>query len=216
MLEKRGQYMIEPNIIDKIKNFSDNRKDSGYQLEPPSGISPSVIIFGEKHTDSTERIDQEDLLKKLRLPNFVLCAEAKDYFKSMKRKYGCEEVILCDLEEGDKDKKQRELLMRYLPAQELEKHDFGFETDHLFGICAENYPDFKSKQQFNDDREKEMGEIIRSYRSIESSKPIVVIIGHYHAREDSEVHKILEKEKIDHICIWNKKAVKAVEDSYSN
>ncbi|MBU4010143.1 MAG: hypothetical protein KJ882_05200 [Proteobacteria bacterium] len=208
MIEKRGQYMIEPNTIDKLKNFSDNRKDSGYQLEPLSGISPSVIIFGEKHTDNTERKDQKDLIKNLGLANFVLLAEDEGYFTSWKGKYGCEEVTLCDLEKGDKDKKQRELLRRYLTAQDLEKYDFAFETDHLFGICAENYPDLKLKQQFNDAREKEMGEIIRSNHSRESSKPIVVIIGHYHAREDSEVHKILEKEKIDHICIWNKKAVK--------
>lgn len=199
--------MIKPNTIDTIKNFSDNRKDSGYQLEPPSGISPSVIIFGEEHTDIIERKDQADLIKELGIPKFVLLAEAKDYFTSMKGKYGCEEVILCDLENGDKDKKQRELLRSYFTPQELERCDYDFETDSHFETLARNYPDLKLKQQFYDAREKEMGEIIRSNQSRESSKPIVVIIGHLHAREDSEVHKILEKYKIDHICIWNKKAV---------
>lgn len=200
--------MIEQNTINKIKDFVDNRKDIGYQFEPPSGISPSVIIFGEKHTDPMERKDQEDLIKELGLAKFVLLAEDEGYFENWKGKYGCCEVALCDL--NDKAIKQIELLRNNLQIHD----DFGYGVgvDTFFDRCVERHPYLM--KLFYDAREKEMGEIIRSNYSRELSKLIVVIIGHYHARKDSEVHKILEKEKIDYICIWNKKAVKEVEEKY--
>jgi len=156
--------MIEPNIINKIKNFADNRKYIGYQFEPPSGISPFVIIFGEKHTDSTERKDQENLIKELGLTKFVLLAEDEGHFNSWKRKYGCEEVILCDLKTNDKDRKRIELLRRHLPTQELERLRRIFDgflggVGSLFDNCVQSFPYLM--QLFYDAREKEMGEIIR-------------------------------------------------------
>lgn len=199
--------MTELNTINKIKNFADNRMKIGYQFEPPSGISPSVIIFGEKHTDQTERKDQEDLINNLGLANFVLLAEAKDYFKRWEGKYGCCKVALCDLKKRDKDKKQKELLNSHLTTQELENiKDYGCGIDTHFDHCVEKFPYLM--QLFNNAREKAMGEIICR----EKSKPIVVIIGHNHAKKDSKVHKILEKEEVDHICIWNEKAVEEIKE----
>ncbi len=213
-IEKTGQCMIEPNTINKIKNFSDNRKDSGYQLESSSGISPSVIIFGEKHSDKTERKDQEDLIKNLGLANFVLLAEDESHFESWKGKDGCEEVILCDLELKEKDENRKELLRKHLPPQEFERLSgiFDDSVETFFDNCVQRFPYLM--QLFYDSREKKMGEIICSNHSKEPSKLIVVIIGSYHARKDSEVHKILEKNEIDHICIWNEKAVEQTKKKY--
>lgn len=208
--------MTEPNIIKKIQSFVDNRKD--YRFESPSGINPSVIIFGENHGDAPEIKELKDLIKELGLANYVLLAEHKLYFENnWKGKYGCSEVVCCDLKKEDKDKKQRELLRKHIPTQELEKlrricAGLSDEEHHIFDCCIEEYPYIM--KLFYDAREKEMGEIIRSNHPREPSESIVVIIGHYHAREDSEVHKILEKEEIDHTCIWNEKAVEEVKKKY--
>ncbi len=154
--------------------------------------------------------------RELGLQTYVLLAEDYGYFKNWEGKYSCE-VVLCDLKKENKDKKQIELLRNYLPPQEFEKLKIygGFEdgADTFFEKCARKYPYIM--QLFYDAREKEMGEITRNH-SKESLKPIVVIIGHYHARKDSEVHKIPEKEKIDHICMWNEEEVKSVTERISN
>lgn len=207
--------MTETNIIEKIQRFVDNKEDrEDYRFEKPSGINPSVIIFGEKHSDFIEINDIVDLITKLGFVKFVLLAEHKLYFENnWKEKYGCSEVILCDLEAEDQDKKQKELLRSNLSTEELKEfEDFGFGTDSYFEGYVQKFPYLM--KLFYCDKEKAMGEIICRCKSRETSKPIIVIIGHYHAREDSEVHRILEKEKIVHICIWNEKIVEEKKKKY--
>ncbi len=50
-------------------------------------------------------------------------------------------------------------------------------------------------------RENKMGEIIIEYVQ-KTIKPVIVIIGHTHARYESKIHQVL-KGHVNYICIWN-------------
>ncbi len=56
-------------------------------------------------------------------------------------------------------------------------------------------------QFFRTEREKKMGEkIINSFKK--NYKLIIAIVGHSHAMENSHIHNMLKKEKIEYITIW--------------
>ncbi len=50
-------------------------------------------------------------------------------------------------------------------------------------------------------RENKMGEIIIDHVP-KTTKPVIVIIGHTHARYESKIHQVL-KGHVNYICIWN-------------
>lgn len=179
--------MIELEVIEDLINIVNNNKKTGCRINLGIG-NPSVVILGEKHGDPIERQHQENLIEKLR-PEYVLVEDiTNDDFTMWEEKYGCK-AELCDLSHQEKETTKHNLGFR----------DFGF-------IDSVSTEDELLKSQFYNARENKMGEIIINY-SKESSKPIIVIIGHYHASEKSKIHEFLEQGKIDYICIWNETAI---------
>lgn len=178
---------------------------------------PSVVIIGECH-EPLERCCQEGFIKEFR-PKYVLIEKLRalsydpetdcikfrddativeddllqlkdfeddyDYYKKMSKKYNIQ-LIGCDFSHGELNKLSEDL-----------------------GIPSFGRGDFDDIR-FDDAREKKMGEIVLNY-SGSSSKLIMVIIGHWHARCDSKIHEKL-KGYIDYICIWSKKAVNEVQE----
>lgn len=113
----------------------------------------------------------------------------------------CFKLILCGLSDKEQTCVQNNLKMR-LP-KELIKKDFGFSDS--FDTIDKDHPEQNLNRLFNNEREKRMGENIIKY-SNKSQKSIIVIIGHEHAGECSNIHNILKKGKgINYIVLWRNK-----------
>jgi len=184
------------------------------------GSQPSMVIVGERH-ETIERCCQELLIKKLR-PEYVLietlhalssdpesdCIKfregaitdendleelryfeknADNYYRQMSKKYNIK-LIGCDLSLGERN--------RFI-------EDLGINT---WGMNPLTIDDLR----IDDARENKMGNIVFNY-SGSSSKPVIAIIGNWHARKDSKIHEKL-KENIEYICIWSEKAVDEVKE----
>ena len=61
--------------------------------------------------------------------------------------------------------------------------------------------------------EKTQADIITSCSEV-CTRPIVAIIGHYHASEMSKIHEFLELWNVDYICIWNEEEAKKVREKH--
>lgn len=77
--------------------------------------------------------------------------------------------------------------------------------------CDINVEELTGEPEQDDIRETRMGELVLG-KPKESSEPLIVIIGNWHARPASKVHEILNKH-IDYICIWEHGAVIEVEEN---
>ncbi len=80
----------------------------------------------------------------------------------------------------------------------------------IIDMCDINEDEKTGTIDQDDIRETRMGELIIDF-SEKSSKPLIVIIGNWHARPASRIHEIL-KRHIDYVCIWEKDAVTEVEE----
>jgi hypothetical protein len=158
-----------------------------------------LIIIGEKHSDS--KICQFELIKNVN-PEYVLSENIgalKDACKNIN-------IEPCDLSEEEKKDIQKELLKLYLPHKYNElitchlrvcPYSESSCVDRFFDSCSKEHKCLN--QKFRGKREKKMGEITIN-RLRESSKPIIVIIGHDHAMESSMIHYVLKE--ISYITIW--------------
>jgi hypothetical protein len=107
----------------------------------------------------------------------------------IKKRDFCFKLILCDL--SDKEKNDvKEKLLNELP-KELTKYRIDFEQ-----FCGE-HSELNLKRLFYNEREKRIGENVIKYLD---RKSIIVLIGHEHAGECSNIHNILKE--INYIALW--------------
>lgn len=110
-------------------------------------------------------------------------------------------LILCDLSDSEKEKIQKDILEKL--QEECKKLNYFSNINDVFDRCDEIHPELNLKRLFYDKREKRMGE--KALKCIiGSEKPIIVIIGHEHAGECSNIHNLL-KGKTNYISIWKSK-----------
>lgn len=106
-----------------------------------------------------------------------------NYYRQISKKYNIK-LIGCDLSLGE---------LNRLPE------DLGINTWGMDPLTVDD-------PRIDDAREIKMGEIVIDY-SKKYSKPLIAIIGHWHARSDSKIHEKL-KGWVDYICIWDEEVVK--------
>lgn len=174
-----------------------------------------LIILGEEHGDPIEHECQEELIKKITLDyglieHPILKEGLEDKFKSIR-------FELCDFSDEEKKIVQKDILKCYLPQKFDEIICYPYDSiDSFFYGCAIEHKCID--QIFRAKREKKMGEIIIENLG-NSSKTIIAIVGHSHAMESSNIHKVLKKEKISYITIWKdgnycKKCNFQIEENY--
>ncbi len=166
-----------------------------------SKIDLQIIVLGVMHSNEKEYNCYENIIKSIR-PKFVL-VEDLDFNNLQSLANECHfELVLCDLSDQEKEIMQEEILINNNLKDEYEKSNYFSDIDTVFQNCDVTHPELNLKRLFYDKREKRMGEEALKYMG--SDKPIIVIIGHEHAGECSNIHNLL-KGKTNYISIWKSK-----------
>ncbi len=151
-----------------------------------SEMEKYVLILGVMHSNNNEYNCYEWLIEKIR-PSSILyeaCYNCctKPIYHDLEFNRWIEnhnfKSISCDLTDEEKDRIKNEISCNYKIIR--------YETQI-------------SDRLYYNEREKRMGENILKYK--ETDKPIIVIIGHDHAGEWSNIHNIL-KGKTEYITFW--------------
>lgn len=151
-----------------------------------SGMEKNVIILGVMHSNNKEYNCYECLIERI-TPSFILYEAS--YNSGNEPIYRYHEFynwienhnfrsISCDLT----DKKTDTII-----------------NENSCNYRIERYDSQISDRLYYNEREKRMGKNIIRHKK--SDEPIIVIIGHEHAGEWSNIHNIL-KGKIDYIAFW--------------
>ncbi|MDO8728072.1 MAG: hypothetical protein Q7J35_18625 [Candidatus Methanoperedens sp.] len=175
------------NVCDKeyncYKEIIENIKPDFVLVEATKIIED--IIKNIEHTCILDK-DNNDISKNWH--SYVVDMGIESEIIIKKRDF-CFKLILCDLSDKEKNDVQKNLLNR-LP-EELTKCEYDFDAFY------ENHPELNLKRLFYNEREKRMGENVIKYLD---RKSIIVLIGHEHAGECSNIHNILKD--INYIALW--------------
>ncbi len=169
----------------------------------------SIIFIGDTHGFVNDFEKQEEIIEKIN-PDFVLSENLQDISLDSKEKYG--EIL--------KTKKISEMVS-FTEVKDLIKLCYkknikliGIDLRN-FGFSKELQEKVKNNQNISDNEEKEISELLkkRERHQIDiikrfinkTKKPVVVILGSWHLREDSPIMTFFNNYKVIFPCDKNKR-----------